>query len=41
MQAKFIALEKAGFDAEWLTSLLIGLHLYTNIVRPMCIRCHC
>ena len=41
MEAELVALEKVGFEAKWLRSLLVDLPLYTNPIPPVCIHCDC
>ena len=39
MEIELIAIEKVGYDAVWLRSLLIDIPLYTN--SSICIHCDC
>ena len=41
MELELVALEKAGFEAEWFRSLLIDIPLYTNFIAFVCIHCDC
>ena len=41
MEAELVAVEKVGFEAEWLRSLLVDLPLYTNPISHVCIHCDC
>ena len=39
MEAKFIALEKASSEAEWLRNLLVDTHLWTKLTLSVSMRC--
>ena len=39
MESELVALEKAGFEAEWLRSLVIDIPLYSNSIASICIHC--
>ena len=41
MEAKLVALEKAGSEVEWLRSLVIDIPLFTNSIASVCIHCDC
>ena len=41
MESELVALENAGFEAEWLRSLLIDIPLYTNSIASICMHCDC
>ena len=41
IETELVALEKAGFEAEWLKSLLIDIPLFTNSIASVCIHCDC
>ncbi|GJU36846.1 hypothetical protein Tco_1185200 [Tanacetum coccineum] len=39
MEAKFVALDKAAKEVEWLRSFLEGIHLWPKLVTVMCTHC--
>nr|GEZ14322.1 zinc finger, CCHC-type [Tanacetum cinerariifolium] len=39
MEAKFVALDKAAEEAEWLRSFLEGIHFWPKLVTAVCIHC--
>ncbi|PHT85024.1 hypothetical protein T459_13467 [Capsicum annuum] len=39
MESKFIALDKAGEEAEWLQNFLEDISYWTKLVAPVCIHC--
>ncbi|PHT58063.1 hypothetical protein CQW23_00426 [Capsicum baccatum] len=39
MESKFIALDKAGEEAEWLRNFLKDISYYPKPVAPICIHC--
>ncbi|KAF3670406.1 putative aspartyl aminopeptidase-like [Capsicum annuum] len=39
MKSEFIALDKAGEEAEWLRNLLEDFHYWSKPVAPVCIHC--
>ena len=41
METELMALEKAGFKAIWLRSLLIDMPPFTNFVVSVCFPCDC
>ena len=41
IETELVALEKAGFEAEWLKSLLIDIPLFTNSISSAYILCDC
>ena len=39
MESKFITLDKAGEEAEWLRHFLEDMPMWTKLVPPICIHC--